>query len=199
MDSLSPSKTRKLTKSDHPKTVANRKLIEAKTGLEKVEYRVNTAFRVAKSRELKKLHSAPGWERKSAFDKQLAESRVVTKLARIRDERIRAAEIESLVKHEQGDSDDEDELMEDMKPPIEEAESAADDTVMEDAGLSSGEEIIVTDNEEGNDEWVTDDEDVTAALHEMKTASGVKFWEQMREWETKATAAEREFKAALGS
>jgi hypothetical protein len=80
MNPFSPSKARKTTKSDHPKTVANHKSVESKTGLDKVDHNADVAFRTAKSRLLKKLQLSVGWEQKSTAEKQQAENRAIAEL-----------------------------------------------------------------------------------------------------------------------
>jgi hypothetical protein len=47
--------------SDNPKTIANRKSIQSKAGLDIFDYKADAAFRASKSRKLQALRRDPQW------------------------------------------------------------------------------------------------------------------------------------------
>ena len=176
MDSFSPSKARKIAKSDHPKTVANRRSMESKTGLDRVELRADGAFRTAKSRILKNLRRSVGWEQKSTAEKQQAEDRGIAELETKRNNKKRAAEIKFLMMHERGE-------LNQLGEPMNEVEHAGETESMEDMNFAelsvgSASEDMVLDDDEGeglDDEWLTEDEDIAVELQEIKKALSDKF------------------------
>ena len=92
-----------------------------------------------------------------------------------------------------------------MGKPMNKVEHAGKTESMKDmnfAELSVGSacEDMVLNNDKGeglDDEWLTEDEDITVELQEIKKASADKFWEKMEKWEAKARTAERELKEAM--
>jgi hypothetical protein len=104
-DPFSPPKPRRDYTSNNPKTIANRKYIEEKKGLELSDHRVDAAFRVAKCRMLKKLHEKPGWGSLTDEKKARLEQKAVEDLLAKRDAQKRKNEITYNVKWERGELD----------------------------------------------------------------------------------------------
>ena len=198
MDPLSPSKARKIAKSDHPKTVANRRSVESKVGLDRMELRADGAFRTAKSRILKKLHRSVGWEQKSTAEKQQAEDRAIAELEVTRSQRKRAAEIQFMMMHERGEVDEFDEPMDEVEhaDESENMKGVNSSDVESSAGSPSEGVMLYDEGKVSDDEWLTDD-DVDVELQGIRKASGDKFWKKLEMWESMARTADREVKEAM--
>ena len=72
-----PRKARKQKLSDNVKTVRNRAAEVAKTGFEAAELKAKSAYRVNKSRGLRKLQQSPGWILLSEKEQERREHDVV--------------------------------------------------------------------------------------------------------------------------
>jgi len=102
-DPFSPPKSRRETMSDNPKTMANRKAIQSKAGLDISDYRADAAFRASKSRKLQALRRDPQWTSWSQEKKQAMEEDIIRQLEVKRDERKRKAEISLIVDWEKSE------------------------------------------------------------------------------------------------
>src|ERR1700689_3396246 len=71
--------------SDHPKTTKNRENETAKRGIDIAIARADTAFRIAKSRGLAKLHMSPEWIKLDTAGQQRAQRRMIRQLEADRD------------------------------------------------------------------------------------------------------------------
>jgi hypothetical protein len=101
-DPFSPPKAHPDARSSaNPKTVANRRAIHAKVGLEIADHRADCAFRANKCRRLKALRRHPQWPVWSEDRKQAEERRIIRELEAKRDARKRNAELAFIVKEEQ--------------------------------------------------------------------------------------------------
>lgn len=72
-----PRKARKQKLSDNVKTARNRAAEVAKTGFEAAELKAKSAYRVNKSRGLRKLRKSPGWLVLSEQEQETREHEVV--------------------------------------------------------------------------------------------------------------------------
>jgi hypothetical protein len=85
-DSMFKPRQQKPTQhSDHPKTTKNRENETAKRGIDIAIARADTAFRVAKSRGLAKLHTSPEWIKLDTAGQQRAQRRMIRQLEADRD------------------------------------------------------------------------------------------------------------------
>ena len=98
-DPFSPPRARE-TKSNNPKTIANRKAIHSKAGLDIADHRADAAFRSAKSRKLNALHRTPQWASWSEEKKETVEADIIRELEKKRDDRKRKAEVALFLKWE---------------------------------------------------------------------------------------------------
>ena len=98
-DPFSPPRARD-AKSKNPKTVANRKAYQSKTGLDIAEHRADVAFRSSKSRKLSALHRLPQWASWSEEKKEKAEADIIRDLEKKGDDRKRQAEVALFLKWE---------------------------------------------------------------------------------------------------
>jgi hypothetical protein len=224
-DPFSPPRARSETKSKNPKTIANRKSIHSKDGLEIAEFRADASFRANKCRKLQALHRHPQWASWSDKKKKAEESKVVEELEAKREERKRKAEIAYNVKWELGDS-------EELSDAADDADAIATDGEKDksDESLTTGMELVPVDptlkvavderepsaytevkgrrnkrrrvtmkpreKVSDDDGWVTDDS-VVADLCEKKEEGGKNFFGVLSEFEAKATAADAELTAAI--
>src|SRR5271170_6518639 len=97
-----PRQTKSTEHSAHPKTTKNRENEAAKRGIDIAIIRADTAFRVAKSRALAKLHKSSEWIAMDAAAKRRAEKRVIKLLEDRRDKRETAIEHEYRYRAEVG-------------------------------------------------------------------------------------------------
>lgn len=97
--------------SDNPKTMANRKNIQSKAGLDISDYRADAAFRASKSRKLQALRRDPRWASWSDEQKQTMENDIIRQLEVKRDERKRKAEISLIVNWEKSGNQIKEELI----------------------------------------------------------------------------------------
>jgi hypothetical protein len=137
-----PLKSYNLPHSTNPKTILNRKYQSEKRGLDIALHRLDTNFRVKKSRALKKLASSPEWESLNEAERKLRQDEVVAPLADKRQQETERLEREWFQKVETNDIDDDEE---DLPDAGEEVEDSA-----------SGDRMRDEDEEE--DEWEDEDE-----------------------------------------
>jgi hypothetical protein len=80
-----PRENREPVTSQNPKTRQNVASLFMKRGLALSDHRDDVAFRTAKCRALKKLHTRASWETRSDAEKEAAEQEVIAELEIIRD------------------------------------------------------------------------------------------------------------------
>jgi hypothetical protein len=223
-DLFSPPKPRSVhpeTLSKNPKTVANRKAIRSKSGLRIAYFRADSAFRAAKSRSLKALHRNANWSSWDDKQKQKAESDMIKKLEKKRNERKRKAEIALYAKWAKEEAQD-DEAVSDVpkakksrgmtKEKEDESvqESDADESMESEDDESEDDESEDDESMESeDDEWVTESDDgwgtelddagLIKSLTEVKKAAGKSFFTMMTQLEAKAEASSAALAEALHS
>ena len=102
-DSMFKPRQQKPTQhSDHPKTTKNRENETAKRGIDIAIARADTAFRVAKSRGLAKLHKSPDWTKLDSAGRQRAERQILRRLEADRDKKKTVIENEYRYRAEAG-------------------------------------------------------------------------------------------------
>ena len=94
MDPFQPKMHRAGIKSNHPKTMRNRELIQSKRGLAMANHRDTVVFRVAKSRALKKLQTSRQWQQASMDERERLKDKVVIALQKKYEKRKRDHEME---------------------------------------------------------------------------------------------------------
>ena len=205
-DLFSPPKPRSVhpeTLSKNPKTVANRKAIRSKSGLRIAYFRADSAFRAAKSRSLKALHRNANWSSWDDKQKQKAESDMIKKLEKKRNERKRKAEIALYAKWAKEEAQD-DEAVSDVpkaKKSRGMTKEKEDESVQEsdaDESMESEDDEWVTESDDG---WVTESDDagLIKSLTEVKKAAGKSFFTMMTQLEAKAEASSAALAEALHS
>ena len=213
-DLFSPPKPRSVhpeTLSKNPKTVANRKAIRSKSGLRIAYFRADSAFRAAKSRSLKALHRNANWSSWDDKQKQKAESDMIKKLEKKRNERKRKAEIALYAKWAKEEAQD-DEAVSDVpkaKKSRGMTKEKEDESVQEsdaDESMESEDDEWVTESDDGwvtesDDGWGTelDDAGLIKSLTEVKKAAGKSFFTMMTQLEAKAEASSAALAEALHS
>ena len=228
-DLFSPPKPRSVhpeTLSKNPKTVANREAIRSKSGLRIAYFRADSAFRAAKSRSLKALHRNANWSSWDDKQKQKAESDMIKKLEKKRDERKRKAEIalyakwakeeaqddeavsdvpkakksRGMTKEKEDESVQESDADESMESEDDESEDdeSEDDESEDDESMESEDDEWVTESDDG---WGTelDDAVLIKSLTDVKKAAGKSFFTMMKQLEAKAEASSAALAEALHS
>jgi hypothetical protein len=205
-DPFSPPKPRSVhpeTLSKNPKTVANHEAIRSKSGLRIAYFRADSAFRAAKSRSLKALHHNANWSSWDDKQKQKAESDMIKKLEKKRDERKRKAEIALYAKWAKEEAQD-DEAVSDVpkaKKSRRMTKEKEDESVQEsdaDESMESEDDEWVTESDDG---WGTelDDAVLIKSLSDVKKAAGKSFFTMMTQLEAKAEASSAALAEALHS
>ena len=205
-DLFSPSKPRSVhpeSLSKNPKTVANREALRSKSGLRIAYFRADSAFRAAKSRSLKALHRNANWSSWDDKQKQKAESDMIKKLEKKRDERKRKAEIALYAKWAKEEAQD-DEAVSDV-PKAKKSRGMTKEKEDESVQESDADESM----ESEDDEWVTESDDgwgtelddavLIKSLTDVKKAAGKSFFTMMKQLEAKAEASSAALAEALHS
>lgn len=139
-DSFKPIQKRKKNTSCHPKTVLNRTYDSAKRGLEMANHRDDAAFRVAKSRMLKKLRNREDWNQLAIAEQEKLERETIEMLTAKYESKKKKHLLEWRRKVEAGDIDDD--------------EGEREDEEEDDQNLQASEVMLRND-----DEWVDIDEE----------------------------------------
>jgi len=158
-DPFSPPKPRSVhpeTLSKNPKTVANREAIRSKSGLRIAYFRADSAFRAAKSRSLKALHCNANWSSWNDKQKQEAESDMIKKLEKKRDERKRKAEIALYAKWAKEEAQD-DEAVSNV-PKAKKSRRMMKEKEDESVQESDTDESMESEDDESEDDESEDDE-----------------------------------------
>jgi len=145
-----PRQQKSTQHSENPKTVRNRENDTTKRGLDIAMTRADTAFRVAKSRALAKLHKSPEWNKLDSSGQQRAERKVVRHCETERDKKKTMIENEYRYRTEAGILEPIEDLMEEIKY------TSGQEEDVEDAGLAKKarlmhEETVVQDD--GDTDW----------------------------------------------
>ena len=135
-DPFSPPRARSETTSKNPKTIANRKSIHSKAGLEIAKFRADASFRANKCRKLQALRRHSQWASWSDKKKKAEENKVIEELEAKREKRKRMAEIAYNVKWELGDLE---ELCH-----SELSDSADEDATATDGEMGKSDELLTT-------------------------------------------------------
>ena len=213
-DLFSPPKPRSVhpeSLSKNPKTVANREAIRSKSGLRIAYFRADSAFRAAKSRSLKALHRNANWSSWDDKQKQKAESDMIKKLEKKRDERKRKAEIALYAKWAKEEAQD-DEAVSDV-PKAKKSRGMTKEKEDESVQESDADESMESEDDESmeseDDEWVTESDDgwgtelddavLIKSLTDVKKAAGKSFFTMMKQLEAKAEASSAALAEALHS
>jgi hypothetical protein len=126
-DSMFKPRQQKPTQhSDHPKTTKNRENETAKRGIDIAIARADTAFRVAKSRGLAKLHTSPDWIQMDSAGQQRADRRLLRRLEAERDKKKTVIENEYRYRVEAG-------ILEPVEDLMDGVESTGEGNVVGDA------------------------------------------------------------------
>jgi hypothetical protein len=168
-----PLKDRKSTFSNHPKTMSNRRSQKQKRGLDIAVHRVESNFRVRKSRALKKLATGKEWASLAPSKQESMKDAVIAQLIEQKEALKAEIEREWFKKVDAGEiEEDEDDMMVldeevDSDPDDDDDAADGDGENMEEVQFSNQGELIVEDDGAWNeeDDWEsTDDEESIATL-----------------------------------
>jgi len=102
-------KARKVTHSDNPKTARNRTAESSKKGFDAAELKAKNGHRVAKHRQLTRLHNSREWQRLSSAEQTKRESDVIAVLEQKLHDKIKELEREWDRQVDESDIEDKDE------------------------------------------------------------------------------------------
>lgn len=205
-DPFSPPRPHSETPSSNPKTIANRKSIHSKAGLDIADHRADAAFRTNKCRRLQALRRHPRWAFWNDERKEAEKRKIIEELEAKRDERKRKTAIAFTLKWEQGDGDDNatDELGDERKDMLESVEKNSEKSkeLINVEGNKrrkvtlKPEKVSKNNDEWDDDDWISDDS-VVLELWEGKKEGAKKYFAELSKLEVKAKAANAELTEAL--
>ena len=146
---FTPHQKKPIEHSDNPKTIRNRENETAKRGIDIALARADTAFRVAKSRALAKLHKSSEWIKLDTAGQQRAERKVIRRLEGERDKKKTVIENEYRYRAESGILEPDEDLMDGIEY-TEGGEDVGEARSVKKAQLAC-EEVVVQDD--GDSEW----------------------------------------------
>jgi hypothetical protein len=183
---FTPRKVRKIYHSDNPKTARNRETEASKQGFEAAELKAKNTHRVAKHRQLTKLHRSREWQSLSDVDKAKRQEEVVQALEETLRHKIKQLEIE----WERPDDHhiDDNEFL-DIQPILQSAESLGDEMDL-DRGTTStiGDGTVdgKTDGNEDTDGWEDEPEDSVSLLNSLHKRHAKEWQKKLRRLERRA-------------
>lgn len=187
-----PRTPRKQNASTHHKTVMNRNYDLMKQGIEIAHHRDDGAFRVAKSRMLKKLRTGANWCSMNPEEREEAEENAIVELEAKREAKKRTHEIEWRTRIDNGELDEE------IEGVVEVDEE--EDGMMKDNELSRDGWITCSDDEniEYEDIPTFDSDNVSNAFmgdfEQIKSKAGEEWLLKMKIIEEAAEKRERELR-----
>lgn len=180
-----PIKVSDKPSSIHPRTLTNRRNTAAKAGLALSDHRDDAAFRVSKSRHLRKLHQSKEWAALSREQQLIKEKNIVAMLERKREEK----KLNHMIKWSEIEESNEGQTNGDEDP--------------ENDTNNSEETIAVTAQEneiddDDNDSWVSlssnDSETKTKTFREVRAKSFAQWNEKLEHWKSKFGVTDEKWK-----